>query len=117
MRKSILIVDDSEHLREVLSLYLCERFNVVEAGGVQEALKQLERTEIHLIISDLNMPGLDGTDLVRSLKKAGRKCPIIIYSADPLMDEELLINLGAVACISKISGLIMIDQLLEKIGF
>ena len=71
MAKTILIVDDSASLRAVVKLTL-ERAShrVLEAGDGLEALRQLECTpKVHLIISDVNLPNLDGIAFVRKLKK------------------------------------------------
>ena len=68
--KTILIVDDSFSLRQTISLALREAgYEVVEAIDGRNALEMLDGRKYNLIISDLNMPNLDGLSLVRTLKQ------------------------------------------------
>lgn len=67
--KSILVVDDASSIRFALNALLTEAgFNVVEAEDGQDALAQLSQSRIHLIISDLNMPIMDGLTFLREVK-------------------------------------------------
>ncbi|MDF0606165.1 response regulator [Neisseriaceae bacterium TC5R-5] len=69
MAKTILIVDDSTSLRQVVRMTLASAgYDVLEAGNGQEALKVLDGRKIHLIVSDVNMPLMDGITLLRNIK-------------------------------------------------
>ena len=62
---SILIVDDEKGQRDILNLILKkEGYDIVDVPGVREALEQLEKREFDLILTDLQMPGLNGLDLL-----------------------------------------------------
>ncbi len=70
MAKNIMIVDDSTSLRQVVSIALKSAgYEVVEACDGKDALKKLDGRKIHLIISDVNMPNMDGITFVKEAKK------------------------------------------------
>jgi two-component system chemotaxis response regulator CheY len=70
MAKTIMIVDDSASIRMVVRLTLeGEGFNVIDASDGVEALKKLNGVKIHLLITDVNMPNMDGITLVQEAKK------------------------------------------------
>jgi two-component system chemotaxis response regulator CheY len=70
MAKTIMIVDDSASIRMVVRLTLeGEGFNVIDASDGVEALKKLNGVKIHLLITDVNMPNMDGITLVEEAKK------------------------------------------------
>lgn len=93
MSKNILIVDDSSSVRQVANIALKSAgYNVIEAVDGQDALDQLKRNEqkIHLIISDLNMPNMDGITLVTETKKiaAYKFTPIIMLTTETLDSKK-----------------------------
>ncbi|MBK1721348.1 response regulator [Thiocystis violacea] len=70
MAKTILIVDDSASLRSVVGIALKGAgYDVIEASDGRDALAKLNGKKVHLIVSDVNMPNMDGITLVRELKK------------------------------------------------
>lgn len=70
MSKRILIVDDSSTIRDVLGIALKrEGYDVVTAEDGVDALKKLDGQSINLIITDVNMPNMDGITLVKEVKK------------------------------------------------
>lgn len=70
MSKTILIVDDSASLRQVVSIALKGAgYDVIEACDGKDALTKLDGKKIHLIISDVNMPNMDGIALVKAIKQ------------------------------------------------
>jgi two-component system chemotaxis response regulator CheY len=70
MAKTILIVDDSASLRQVVSISLKGAgYDVIEACDGVDALSKLDGRKIHLIISDVNMPNMDGITFVSEAKK------------------------------------------------
>jgi two-component system, chemotaxis family, chemotaxis protein CheY len=74
MGKLILIVDDAEAIRQTVNFYLTENgYTVLEARDGMEALKMLDGRAIDLIISDVNMPTLDGIEFLKKVKK-DEKC-------------------------------------------
>lgn len=70
MSKTILVVDDSSSVREVVGIALKGAgYDVIEACDGQDALTKLNGQKIHLIVSDVNMPNLDGIGLVLQVKQ------------------------------------------------
>ena len=70
MSKTILIVDDSASVRSVVGIALKGAgYDVIEACDGKDALSKLTGQKVHLIVSDVNMPNMDGITLVKEVKK------------------------------------------------
>jgi two-component system NtrC family response regulator len=85
----ILVVDDDELVRRVVTEMLedCD-FSVIEAGSGGEALAMTrEQTDVDLVISDVNMPGMDGLQLISELKSIRPSLPVILMSGRPYRDR------------------------------
>jgi two-component system chemotaxis response regulator CheY len=86
MAKTILIVDDSSSLRVVVKLALVRAgYAVIEAGDGKEALAQLDKAaKVHLIVSDVNMPQMDGITFVTQVKAQPkhRFTPVIMLTTE-----------------------------------
>jgi two-component system chemotaxis response regulator CheY len=85
MNKTIMVVDDSASVRQVVGITLRGAgYDVVEGVDGADALKRLDGRRIHLIISDVNMPNMDGITFVREVRKlAGyRFTPIMMLTTE-----------------------------------
>ena len=85
MAKTVLIVDDSASLRQVVSIALKGAgYDVVEGCDGKDALSKLDGRKIHLIISDVNMPNMDGITFVKEVKKLPnyKFTPIIMLTTE-----------------------------------
>lgn len=85
MGKTILIVDDSASLRQVVSIALKGAgYDVLEGCDGKDALTKLEGQKVHLIISDVNMPNMDGISFVKEVKKLPnyKFTPIIMLTTE-----------------------------------
>lgn len=70
MSKTALVVDDSTSIRQMVSFTLTSAgFNVIEGSNGQEALQNVAGKSVELVITDLNMPVMDGMTLIRSLRE------------------------------------------------
>ena len=70
MAKTIMIVDDSASLRQVVSIALKGAgYEVLEGCDGKDALSKLTGQKVHLVISDVNMPNMDGITFVKELKQ------------------------------------------------
>jgi DNA-binding NtrC family response regulator len=79
----ILVVDDERGIRYLLSDALTEvGFDVSVAKDGIESLAQLEAASFDLVVTDIKMPGLDGIEMLKCMKRAGRKEKIIIMTSD-----------------------------------
>lgn len=69
MSKSVLVVDDSTSMRQMVSFTMKEAgFEVIEGANGQEALSNVQGKTVNLVITDLNMPVMDGMTLIRQLR-------------------------------------------------
>ncbi len=86
MPKTILIVDDSSSLRTVVKIALVRAgYDVIEAGDGKEGLSQLDKAgKVNLIVSDVNMPNMDGITFVTEVKKHPRHrfTPVIMLTTE-----------------------------------
>lgn len=93
MNKTILIVDDSESIRElVCSTLKSGGYHVIKGIDGNDGLEQLGGSEdVQLIITDLNMPGMDGIDLVKSVRSnpAFKYLPILILTTESQLSKRM----------------------------
>jgi two-component system chemotaxis response regulator CheY len=69
LAKTILVVDDSQSIRQVVGVALTGAgYDVLEGSDGRDALAKLNGQRIHLIISDVNMPNMDGISFVKAVK-------------------------------------------------
>ena len=85
MAKTVLIVDDSTSMRQMLSYTLKQAgFAVVESVNGQDGLARLEEHKVDLIVTDLNMPVMDGIAFIRSLRSLpkGKGVPVLMLTTE-----------------------------------
>jgi two-component system, chemotaxis family, chemotaxis protein CheY len=85
MAKTIMIVDDSSSMRQVVGIALRDAgYDLIEAADGKEALSKLDGVKVHLIISDINMPVMDGITFVKEVKQLPkyRFTPIIMLTTE-----------------------------------
>jgi len=85
MPKKILVVDDSSMLRQLISAAVREAgFDVVPAENGKDALAKLQGGKVDMVITDLNMPEMDGIELIKQLraKPDYRFTPIIMVTTE-----------------------------------
>ena len=81
----ILLCDDSPVERMALGHYLRRSgYNVDEVGDGAAALEHLKNREVDILLLDLQMPGVDGFEVLRHLQKNRRGLPVILLSGMPL---------------------------------
>jgi DNA-binding NtrC family response regulator len=79
--KKILIVDDNPNMSSLLSEMLeVFDYDSVRAGDGQEALRLLEDGGISMVITDLRMPSMSGTELLKQVKEKYPKLPVVLIS-------------------------------------
>lgn len=79
-RHSILIVDDEAGPREALNMILKPFYRVYNAINGNEALETVRKTPIDLVILDLKMPGFDGTEILREIRKEDTDVEVVILT-------------------------------------
>jgi two-component system, chemotaxis family, chemotaxis protein CheY len=91
MAKKVMTVDDSRTMRDMVSYTLKSAgFEVLEAEDGAKALAVLEKTPVDLVITDVNMPVMDGVTLVRRLRALAhfRATPILILTTEGGDDKK-----------------------------
>jgi two-component system chemotaxis response regulator CheY len=91
MAKCILIVDDSETVRQVLQLALGNAgYQVVEAEDGFDALEKLSASQVDMLITDLNMPNMDGLELIKKVREEGkhRFTPIVMLTTESSEEKK-----------------------------
>jgi two-component system chemotaxis response regulator CheY len=104
--KNVLIVEDSKAIRSMIRVTLEEAggFFAIEAGNGFEALKTLPTRQFDLIITDINMPDINGLELIGYVKSnpAYRDIPLIIVSTEKSEeDKKRGLALGAAGYVVK----------------
>jgi len=88
---SILAVDDSESMRQMVSFALKDAgHTVVEAVDGQDALSRAKTNKVNLVITDINMPGMDGISLIRELRNLPdyKFTPILMLTTESTTDQK-----------------------------
>jgi two-component system, chemotaxis family, chemotaxis protein CheY len=108
MPYSVLIVDDSPVMRSFIKRVLAasgfEVGECREAGNGEEALRQLSAQRVDIILTDINMPGMNGEELLRRLCADGvlKTIPAVVISTDATNQRMVrMIELGARGYLSK----------------
>ena len=119
MAMDVLIVDDSAAIRKILQRVLRQTEmpigNIIEAGDGIEALAMLEKQSVGLILSDINMPNMDGLQLLGELKGSAehKHVPVLMITTEGAQAKVLeAVNLGAVGYVRKP---FTADQIKEKL--
>ncbi|WP_130472193.1 response regulator [Candidatus Magnetaquicoccus inordinatus] len=91
MAKTIMTVDDSSSVRQMVGLTLKgEGYQVVEAVDGKDALAKVSGASIDMVITDLNMPNMDGITLIRELRKlpAFKFTPIVMLTTESQAERK-----------------------------
>lgn len=118
--KTILIVEDSSTTRALIRAVIDELgdFETAEAASGFEALKMLPQQEFDLIITDINMPDINGLELINFVRSNARysHVPIIIVSTERSEeDKKRGMALGATAYVTKPFKSLELQEAIQKI--
>lgn len=92
MNKTILTVDDSSSIRQVVGFTLREAgYTVIEACDGQDALNKINGAPLHMVVTDLNMPNLDGIGLIKKLRTetSHKFIPIIMLTTESQNEKKM----------------------------
>ena len=96
MTTTILIVEDEESLADPLAFLLRkEGFEVIIAGDGPTALVEFERNDIDIVLLDLMLPGMSGTDVCKQLRATSTVPVIMVTARDSEIDKVVGLELGA----------------------
>jgi two-component system, chemotaxis family, chemotaxis protein CheY len=91
MSKVIMTVDDSASVRQMVSFTLKQAgFDVLEACDGQDALSRMNGATVHMVITDLNMPRLDGIGLIKGVRSqpAYKFIPIVMLTTESQIEKK-----------------------------
>lgn len=95
--KSILVVDDDDDLRKMLVAFLGDcGYQVTEATSGEDALPKFRATGPRLVVTDFSMPGMNGAELVKHLKRLDPDVKVLILTGDLSIAEEAVARHGSV---------------------
>ena len=117
-KKKILVVDDEKSIREMLMKFLAEKgYRACGAAGGDEALKVLKREKPDVVLLDIRMPGADGIETLKKIKRADKRVGVIMVTAVSEREvAEQCLELGAFDYITKpISLKYLEESLLAKL--
>ncbi len=110
----ILVADDEEGIRESLSLILEDSYDLVFAVDGEDTLVKAQANGISAILLDIKMPKLDGLEVLKRLRKAGVKTPVLMLTAYQSVElAKEAVRLGAVNYLPKPFER---DQILEAVA-
>src|SRR3989338_11336988 len=98
----ILIADDEEGIRESLNLILGDAYDLAFAHDGEETLKAAETNQFALILLDVKMPKLDGLEVLKRLKAADNRTPVVVLTAYQSVElAQEAVKLGALNYLPK----------------
>jgi DNA-binding NarL/FixJ family response regulator len=119
MNVRVMVVDDTDHVREMLVTMLdLDGFEVVAtAASGAEALQALQRVHPHVIVMDYKMPDMDGITATRKLREVIPNMPVILYTA---YLDDLLVERAAAAgvslCVGKVEGIETLERQISALS-
>jgi two-component system chemotaxis response regulator CheY len=91
MPKTVLVVDDSTSMRQMVAFTMKEAgFDVIEGRNGQEAISRVQGNSVNLVITDLNMPVMDGIALIKNVRSqpAMNNKPILMLTTEGLATRQ-----------------------------
>ncbi len=118
LKKTILVVDDEELIRELLADALSGEFNILSASDGEEALSLYEQhqNEVVLVITDLIMPKMRGDELAEKLRELRQTLPIIFISGyEREIETDGLLAKGRAAFLPKPFDITSLSSTLREV--
>ncbi len=117
MNKTILIVDDEKDFCTVLSDSLSrDRYRVITAFNGKMALQLVKKEKPDLILLDIKMPGMDGIEVLRKIKKMKKEIVVIMFTAyGTLETARKAMKLGAYDYVTKPVDLFLLKSLVKEV--
>jgi two-component system nitrogen regulation response regulator NtrX len=114
MKKKILICDDEESIRLLLTEVLKNTYYIEQAIDGREALKKITKEDFDLLITDIKMPGTHGLEAIERIRERNTEIPIIICSAYRLMEDDIVVKTSNISAF--ITKPIDINALQKKVA-
>jgi DNA-binding NtrC family response regulator len=90
-KKSIMVVDDDKNTRKLIEDILAKSksYNVIQAANGEACLHKLENELVDLVLLDLQMPGIDGIETLKNIRRQFHDLPVIIMTAHGTIDRAV----------------------------
>ncbi len=113
MEFKLLVVDDEPRVSEVLSEFFMDRgYRVLKAASGDEAISNLERESVDLVVLDLHMPGLPGEEVLRHIKRSAPATKAVVVTGFP--DREASVK--AIGCDAFFTKPLALEKLVRTVG-
>ena len=87
---NILVVDDEKEIADLVEIYLVsDGYKVFKANNAKEGLEILDQEEIHLVLLDIMMPGMDGIEVLQKLRSSGDTTPVLLLTAKAQVEDRI----------------------------
>ncbi len=112
---TVLVVDDDAMTRQTLSIALADDYEIVTAKDGREALAIFARNHVDIVLSDLDMPGMSGIELLEEISRSASAPPVIIITGQGTIESAVqAMKLGAYDFVTKPVNIDRLMLLIEK---
>ncbi|MEK7383265.1 MAG: response regulator [Elusimicrobiota bacterium] len=104
MKKRIMVIEDDPVFQELLTMLLSKEFEATVCASVEESLPRIEAGGYQLVISDINLLGMTGFEILDRMRQSGllETCPVVLCSSQfDAATKEKALSLGAAGFIAK----------------
>ena len=114
----VLVIEDEPAVRDLVTRMLSRvGHEVVEANEGREGLRLFEQSPTDLVITDINMPGMDGHEVIATFRKRHPGVPIVAISGGgSASKDELLMNAAALGAVEVITKPFEFQQFVGAVG-
>ena len=117
--KKLLVIDDDANIRKILTKLLRsitkEGYEIHTAESGEKAISMAEKNAFEIAFIDMQLPGIDGLDTFRALKKINRNIVVVMMTGAASQERiEGALREGAVTCMSKPFSLSDVEEILKK---
>ena len=109
----VFAIDDEKDALEIFEEALAKSFDIELFSDPEVALKELEKRQPDIVVTDIMMPNMDGVTLVRKLKRISKTLPVIVMSGHS--DRNQIIEIFKLGCFDFVSKPFRYDELAQKI--
>ena len=114
-KAKLLVIDDDVGVRESFRALLGEAYDVILASGAEEAFPIVKTGQVDVIALDIWMPGMDGLELLRCLKRFAPDTEVFLVTGSPSMETAIdAIGQGAYAYVVKPFDRTQVQEVVEK---
>jgi response regulator RpfG family c-di-GMP phosphodiesterase len=114
-RGRLLIADDEPEIRNILQEFLCESYECRTVGSAEEALAVLRASKYDLVISDINMEGMSGLEMIPHVRRIAPETVIIMISGAQTIDNAIeALRAGAFDYVTKPFDLRHVEMAVER---